>query len=233
MEIFKSVINAFFPNTCIACGDIIDEGEDFCDYCFGMLPKLDFTKNCIRCGLKKKNCECKYRLFYYNGMIAPFYNSGTAQKAMYRFKFSRSERNAKFFARQMSLTVKTAYSDINFDAVTFVPISFKKKLKRGFNQSEVLAKQVSEILNLPLLNNLLYCKYKKVNQHDLKKIKERFKNVEGMYGCNYKITGKTILLIDDIKTTGVTLNECAKQLILSGADKVYCLSGLISERKKK
>ena len=232
MKIFKTVINSLFPNTCIACGDIIENGEYFCDYCYEMLEEVDFTKSCLRCGAKKKNCDCKNRVFYYSGMIAPFYNCESAQKSMYKFKFSKNVRNAEFFANKMALMVKTAFSNVEFDGVTYVPLSFKKQLKRGFNQSEILAKRISEILKLSLFRNLLSSKGRNVNQHDLSNPKERFKNVQGLYSCKHKIKGN-ILLVDDIKTTGATLNECAKQLILNGADNVYCVAGLITERKNK
>lgn len=233
MQIFKTVINAFFPNTCISCGDIIQEDEYFCDYCYDKLERVDITKICLKCAASKKNCECKNRLFYYNGMIAPFYTRFSAKDAMYRYKFQKQERNVKFFANQISIMVKTVYGDIDFDAVVPVPLSFRKRLNRGFNQAEVLAKEISKILGIPVINGLLYCKGKRTNQHETKDIKQRFKNVQGLYGYRYKIKGKIVLLVDDIKTTGATLNECARQLILSGADKVYCVTGLITERKKK
>ena len=81
--------------------------------------------------------------------------------------------------------------------------------------------------------DILYRNKSKTDQHDIKNPKERFKNVEGLYGAKGKVNGKNILLVDDIKTTGATLNECAKQLILSGADNVYCVTGLISDRRKE
>lgn len=232
MQIFKGLLNSFFPNTCISCGEIIDEGEHLCDYCYGMLPYIDFTKNCNKCGLPKKNCDCKNRVFYFGGAIAPFYNDASAKSAMYRFKFLRHTRNADFFSKQMALAVESVYCDIKFDGVAYVPLSLKKFLNRGFNQSGILAKQIADILNLPVFDKSLYCKNSKVIQHDINDPKERFKNVEGLYSCKYKVMGKNILLVDDIKTTGATLNECAKQLILSGADNVYCVAGLISNKRK-
>lgn len=232
MQIFKSLVSAFYPNTCIACGEVISEDEQFCDYCFEFLPRTDYTKNCIKCGLPKNDCECKYRVFYTSGMIAPFYNKASAKEAMYRFKFSKKERNADFFAQQMALCAKSVYRDIKFDGVTYVPLTFRKFMKRGFNQSAVLAKKTAGILSLPLMEDLLYSKKNNKSQHDISNIKERFKNVEGLYGCKRKVKGN-LLLIDDIRTTGATLNECAKQLILNGADKVYCLTGLITNNRKE
>ena len=232
MRIFNSIISAFFPNTCIACGEIIDDGESLCDYCYEMLDKVDFTKTCKRCGLTIKNCECKYRVFYFSGVAAPFYNSASAKEIMYKFKFSKATKNAEFISQQMLLAIEMVYNDINFDAVTFVPLTFKRFLNRGFNQSKILAEKISEKLNLPVLD-ILYRNKSKTDQHDIKNPKERFKNVEGLYGTKGKVNGKNILLVDDIKTTGATLNECAKQLILSGADNVYCVTGLISDRRKE
>lgn len=231
MRIFKSIISALFPNTCIACGEIIEEGECLCDYCYEILDRVDFTKACKRCGLSKKNCECKNRVFYFAGVAAPFYNESSAKDAMYKFKFSKETRNAEFISQQMLLTIEMVYDNIDFDIVTFVPLTFKRFLNRGFNQSQILAEKIGEKLNLPVLD-ILYRNKSKTDQHDIKNPKERFKNVEGLYGSKGKVNGKNILLVDDIKTTGATLNECAKQLILSGADNVYCITGLITDKRK-
>ena len=233
-RLFDVILSALFPNTCVACGEIIPENEFLCEYCAEMAETVDFTKSCIRCGMPKKQCRCSKRVFHFNGCAAPFYNDGVMQKAMYRFKFGKKEYIKKFFAERMALTVKTAYSDINFDIVTFVPTTFKRKSKRGFNQSELLANEISKILKLPLLSNLLRCKKSAKIQHTLN-FDERFKNVKGRYECNrnYKLNGKTVLLVDDIKTTGATLDECAKQLLLLGADRVYCVTGLMTAKNKK
>ncbi len=233
-QYFNVIISALFPNVCVACGEIIPESEHLCEYCAEMAEMVDFTKCCIRCGMPKKECRCSKRVFHFNGCAAPFYNDGVMQKAMYRFKFGKKEYITKFFAEKMALTVKTAYSDINFDIVTFVPTTFKRKMSRGFNQSELLAKKISKILNTPLLSDLIKCKKSAKIQHTLK-FDERFKNVKGRYECNrnYKLNGKTVLLVDDIKTTGATLDECAKQLLLLGADRVYCVTGLMTAKNKK
>ena len=156
------------------------------------------------------------------------------QKAMYAYKFARKEHISKFFAQRMAISVKCCFSDVDFDIVTFVPTSLRRKMKRGFNQSEVLAKGVSKILNVKFANNLLI--YKNVNdvQHHLG-FEQRFENVKGKFLPNKKVSlnGKTVLLVDDIKTTGATLDECAKQLLILGADKVYCVTGLMTVKNKK
>lgn len=234
MRLFKIITSALFPNVCVACGEIIPEGEHLCEYCTEMAEKLDFTKACRRCGMPKNECMCSKRVFHFNGCAAPFYNTGVTRDAMYSFKFARKEYISKFFAERMALTVKSCYSDINFDVVTFVPMSFSKKLRRGFNQSELLAKRLSKILKLPLCDDLLLCGKNTAVQHKLG-FDERFKNTKGKFNANtnYKLNGKTVLLVDDIKTTGATLDECSKQLLLLGADEVYCITGLMTAKNKK
>ncbi len=232
MDVFKTIVTSFFPNKCICCGEVIGEDEYFCDYCYGMLEQIDCSKNCKICGLPKKDCNCKYHVFHFNRCIAPFENEGTAKEAIYRCKFAKWKAGYKFFAERMSIAVKTYYNDVDFDGVAYVPMRKLKKLKRGFNQAEELAIGMGNILDIPVFQDVLFCAKGKQTQHNLK-YKERFENVKGRYGYNYSITGKTVLLVDDIKTTGASLDECAKQLVLAGASKVYCVTGVMTNNRKE
>lgn len=229
-EIIGVIKAAFFPNTCASCGEVTEQGEPLCDFCREMLVRCDPIKRCIRCGKDKKSCECKYRIFRFDGCIAPFINKQPAKTALYSFKFRRRLSNADYFAEQMALCVKNEYRDISFDAVTFVPMHRLRFLKRGFNQSRVLAEKTADILCLPVEDTLICLKSGK-RQHDLFG-KDRLQNVKGRYSAKLSAKGKTLLLVDDIRTTGATLDECAKQLFLAGADSVYCVTALISTRTK-
>ncbi len=234
MGLFKTIVAALFPNTCICCGQIIDEEEYLCEYCSEMAQSVDFTKTCRRCGLPKKECVCSKRVFHFSGSVAPFYNTGVIQKAMYAFKFGHKDYISKFFAQRMAITVKGCFSEVDFDVITFVPMALNKKLKRGYNQAELLAKDISKLLNVPLCSDVLLSAKNKTVQHKLG-FDERFKNVKGKFLANKdrSLNGKTVLLVDDIKTTGATLDECSKQLLLLGADEVYCIAGLITAKNKK
>ncbi len=232
MKAFDIVINALFPNKCIACGSIINRDESLCDYCYSKIERVDYFKSCKRCGLPKKQCECKNRVFHFSGVAAPFYSGDIAKAAMYRFKFKKLSFCSRFFAYEMAKAIKNIYFDICFDGVVYVPMSTTKKLKRGFNQSEELAKKLSKILGIKLYKDVLLAKHRPEQQHDML-LKERFKNVKGIYSFNKKVTGKTILLVDDIKTTGATVDECAKQLLLAGANDVYCVTGLLTKPKER
>lgn len=231
-EISNGVISALFPKHCICCEEIVDENEFLCDYCYEMIERIDADKRCLACGLDKKNCDCKRLIFHFEGCVVPFYNIGIAKRALYKLKLSHREYHTEFFAREIVLRIKEELPDVKFDGVCYVPGNVLNNLKRGFNQAELLAKRISEIMNIPLNKKALYMKRRGKGQHNLTG-RERFINVRGMYGYNYRNSGKTLLLIDDIKTTGATLDECARQLLFSGAHHIYCACALATVQEYK
>lgn len=234
LKIFNSLISVLFPNVCVSCKDIIEEGEFLCDYCYEMIERTAGDKICNKCGNMKKRCECRKRVYRFVSVIAPFFNEGIAKKALYAFKIGKREEIAKFFINEMVLAIKQNFYDIKFDEVCFVPMFKRDELKKGFNHSELLAKGIAEKLGIKF-SELLLSHKKKMPQHKLRP-KERMENVKGIYYCNKNLSGKTILLVDDIKTTGATLDECTKQLLFAGAERVYCVTGVMSrgiDRNKK
>jgi len=228
----NGILEVLFPNRCVSCEEMIPEGDCFCDYCYEMLPKTANDKLCNVCGCEKGNCQCRFHVFHFTAFTAPFYNDGPAKTAMYNLKFRDKPYAMDFFAEQMALSVKSKFYGINFDGVVYAPLTLRKELKRGFNQSRELALRLSKILDIKLIDNALGCKKKKSNQHKTL-IKERFKNVLGIYYPRCSLSGKTVLLVDDIKTSGATLDECAKALMSAGAEDVYCVTAIVTKPKKK
>ena len=102
--------------------------------------------------------------------------------------------------------------------------------ERGFNKSDLFAKEISEILNIEYNANLLVKKSKTKTQHRIRNIEDRFANVRDGYKSVFDLKGKNILLVDDIKTTGASLDECARQLKFSGAENVYSVVALITRK---
>jgi len=107
------------------------------------------------------------------------------------------------------------------DLVTFVPISKETQRTRGFNQSEILANAISNSIKTPVVNSLAKIKTTK-NQAALT-VKERKLNLNGAYKSKGIVKNRRVLLVDDVCTTGTTLNECAKELRKAGASKVHGL----------
>ena len=165
--------------------------------------------------------------------MAPYYNVGFAKDAIYSLKFGGRFACVKPFADEMAdLAIKT-FGKENIDIICFVPANKRSLYTRGFNQCELLAKEISERTGIPLKKRILAKREDTKIQHDIKNLEDRFKNVRDAYYYTERIKGKIVLLVDDIKTTGASLDECARQLKFAGAERVLCVTALISSLKKK
>ena len=216
---------------------MIPEEVWLCEDCRKQIRRCDPASRCLVCGLPKKQCGCQNRIFRFEGCIAPFVNTEAARNAMMRYKYGDCKTIARFFAAQMAKSVKTEYREIKFDAICYVPMHGRKRFQRGIQPARMLACALSESLQIPVEHGLLTCaRYDKKSQHELD-FTGRRNNVRGLYQTNGQAEGKTLLLVDDIKTSGFTLDECAKQLLNAGASQIWCVTALLTypklKRKKK
>ena len=226
-RIFDFVLGFLYPKKCICCGERIPEDEDLCKFCRHWIERVPAEKRCAYCGLIKEHCQCDSCAYHFVEMIAPFYNSGLAQQGFYRLKFGGRRHYANFFAREMAKAVHSECFGVTFDAICYVPVSKKHYRQRGFDQSELLAKELAKCLKAPLLEDAILCQFSGKTQHELS-WKERFTAIRQKYRVGMPIKGR-VLLVDDIKTSGATLDECARELLFAGADEVYCATALISD----
>ncbi len=220
MKVIDAFIDAFYPKRCGSCHEITMDGGALCSQC---ADKLEWVRTpiCITCGNSLKECECDTFIYHFDGIVAPFKNKGVAQDMVYSFKFDKDFSSVDFIVENMAKSVLNNYANIKFDFISFVP-----KKKEEFNQCEILAKGLSKALDIPVIaKSLIKIKDNQV-QHNLSLV-DRFGNVQDVYRATKRIKGQTVLLLDDIKTTGATLNECAKELKFSGAERVYCVTALI------
>ncbi len=222
---FNLLIKSIYPKKCISCGEIIDEDEFLCDICYKKLKQIDHTKQCFACGMEKKYCRCLNKVYRFKGITSAFYNTEIAKHAYYSYKLSHKMHYSSFFAKQMAFAVKNSFYNIHFNYICSVPSSLSSKMKRGFDHSGLLCEEISKILNIKKLNNVLTCKRFIKSQHT-SSFDERLNNVNGKYGYQQKLCGGRVLLVDDIITSGATLDECARQLLLAGAEEVYCVTAL-------
>lgn len=206
---FYAVLAWLYPNRCLICGDYIKAKECICSKCEN-IESLKRTYH-IKFGRKTSFMEC-----FSNYPYVEYY-----RWCMKRFKFYGKKSYARKF---ISFTLKS-FKDFPFDKydrICYVPMFEKDQKKRGYNQSQLLAKRLAKRLNLPLSDCLVKVKQNKV-QHRLK-ASDRIENVKGVYQCNQELKGKNIILIDDIVTTGATLCQCAKMLYQQGASNVVCFA---------
>lgn len=230
LDILKTV---FYPNRCAGCGKVIPFGGYWCENCENDISVI-LQPICSKCGNELEKCDCKNEhVFSWDAVVAPFYYEGSVRSAIHRFKFRNHPKLSFMFANAMSESVKSMEDVEKIDVIACVPMVEKKKKERGYNQSELLAKDISGILNIPFSSSLLIKVRDTKTQHSLSG-QQRAGNVFGAYAVSNDIPvkGKTILLCDDIKTTGATLSECCKILKLAGAREVYCVCAAITNKEK-
>jgi len=226
-SIKEFILDLLFPKFCISCGK---EGSYLCQDCFSLIDILE-RQYCPFCPQPKvvldgKTCNFCKRSKSLNGLYcAASYNNFIVKKLINQFKY---EPYIKELSKPLSSLIVVHLVNLdkveNFQDYILVPIPLhKKKLKkRGFNQAGEIAKEFSENLKIPVFNDALIKTKQTSAQVELKK-EEREENIKGVFLCQKPelVMGKKILLIDDIFTTGSTMEQCARLLKETGAKKVW------------
>ena len=204
----KWILDFFWPSRCICCGKIIDPQKYFCPECLehlspvgplSSLPYLDITLSFTR-------------------------YSYTSSSAIYRFKFKNQPKLAAIFAQMMTDRFYSELFELSIELVCAVPMSPQKQHQRGYNQAELLAQHVARQMDIPYVPLLEKIK-STPEQHTLSAV-QRKHNLKDAYRVVFpqQVMGKRILIIDDVITTGSTMNECAHTLRDAGAEWVGGLS---------
>ncbi len=227
----EKICDLVFAKRCPCCGRVITPDADICGYCNRYLRRADDI--CTYCGEPKSNCMCSKRRFLYKGFATPFYNVGPAKRAIYALKFRRRKYAVSMFAAEMANKFHSAFPDVTPDFVVSVPSNGKYKDRQRYDHAALIARRLAYEMKLPFKKNVLVKSAANKTQHEVSGYEQRVRNVEGVYSAKQRIDGATVLLVDDIKTTGATFNECAKQLLLAGADKVYCAAAVITDVKRR
>lgn len=222
-------LRLFFPKRCPNCKQIIPIDRDICSCTDERMTEIgeDF---CEHCGHEADNCVCggKYSA-YFEHIVSPFVYSGAVRTRLHSLKFYAEKTESKFFAYRMSVRFSEAYPLVKADVITFVPMHKSAEKKRGYNQSRLLAVEISKRLLVPC-DALLIKQRETKRQHDLT-AEERTRNLKDVFvtADGIDVKGKTVILCDDIKTTGTTLYECEQVLKQAGAKEVYCLCAAVSD----
>ncbi len=217
------ILHIFFPNKCACCRKIIQYDALFCEKCEKEFEQTG-GKRCKTCFAPEELCDCKRHPKFFFRSAAPFVYKDSAKDALLRLKKMKNVRLARFFAEEMYLTVLKKYKNVQFDAIIPVPLHKAREKARGYNQSMLIANELSAMLKVPVMDKVLRQHDKAKPQHTLNH-KQRRENVKGIYRASgIPIECQRVLLVDDIMTSGATLNECAKMLRIEGVTKIYCVS---------
>jgi len=232
----ESFLELLYPekNTCFFC-DAYDEsiGEKYiCSDCEAHIKKIvppicskcskpiDYnssTNLCADCSSYENHFEASKSLFAYEGLI---------KKGIYNFKYYNKPYFGKFFGNCIiNYMRKTNY--MNFDYIVSVPLHMTKMRTRGYNQSELLAKYISNKLSIPYADALKRTKITLKQSTQTKE--ERRKNLKNAFAIKENsitnsIKNSSVLLVDDVYTTGSTADECSKALLDFGVEKVFVIT---------
>jgi ComF family protein len=217
MNIFKDILNIIFPKVCCICDRGVTKNEDLiCFRCRSNLPKtnlLDVKENEL---LNRFHGRIKvdFGLSYLY-----FYKSGITQKLLHQFKYNSYPEVGELIGRWVGheLIKSKIYKQI--DIIIPVPLHPRKERKRGYNQSQYFAKGISEITKIPTDFKTLSRAQYDVSLTNKSRV-QRWKSVVNAFRVidNTIIDSKNILLVDDVITTGATLEVCGNQLLKNGAN---------------
>jgi ComF family protein len=220
-------LNLFFPKNCINCQK---EGSYLCEDCFSLIEVLS-NQFCPFCNpprivLEGRTCNSCQRTKNLSGLFcaAPYQNF-IIKKLISQLKY---EPCLKALSKPLSLLIVKHFQLLeqgtSLTGAVFVPVPISKKRlrRRGFNQAEEIARELALAFNIPLLNNVLF-KTKETQAQAELSAEERKENVKGVFACKNPemVNGQKILLIDDVFTTGSTMEECSRVLKEGGAKEVW------------
>lgn len=220
---FKERVSAvIFPKRCCVCGTIIKPGESLCGECGKLRAFLSNTYTCELCGTDRRRCGHNRLLFE---RIAPaFFYEGAVRGSIARLKFRNKTGLAVPFAQYIYESMKVRRFPEDFDYITCIPMTSRQIRRRGYNQSELIARALSELTGIPYREPLIKLRQTKV-QHGLP-LYMRKGSLLGAFEVPVEkeadVNGKKVLIVDDVSTSGQTFNEAAKTLLVFGAAAVYC-----------
>jgi len=223
MKLFEKIVNIIFPKKCLGCGK---NGTFVCLECIKKLKTL-YPQVCYFCKTESERGEtcskCKKGKFL-DGIFIGYFYDDLMRKLIHKFKYEFFEDVGKEIGEKFGEDLKESfYLGSNF-FICPVPIHKKRYNFRGFNQAEILARKISEALFVEFFDPIERVKNTKP-QVELKR-EERINNVKNAFSIKKEFIGKLrekIILVDDVVTTGSTLEECARVLKENGAKKVFAV----------
>lgn len=223
-KVSRRVLDLLLPPSCPVCFTRIGEVGHFCGECWAGLEQIADPR-CNTCGLPfvldGDGPKCAACLAYqpvFRHVFAPVLYDGVGRQAVLALKHGRRFLAVQAMARFM---INAIPDHQQYDAFVPVPLHWRRRLARRFNQSHLLADALARQQGCPLMTDLLTRKRATPSQGTLGR-KARFKNVRAAFVSKpgLDLTGKTILLVDDVLTTGATANACTEVLLNAGAKAV-------------
>ena len=208
----KDFLNLMFPSLCIVCGENLQKQEQqICISCLHGIPKTNYhlvSNNPIEKRFWGKVPINRGTSFFFFQKGSPF------QKILHSLKYRNNQEIGELLGKYAAVELLDSADFSSIDVIIPVPLHPKKYKSRGYNQSECIGKGLSKILEKPIDTTTLIRTRENTTQTK-KTVFERYENTEGIFILQNKniLTGKHVLLVDDVLTTGATLEACIRALI--------------------
>ena len=227
IKIAEKCLDLLFPSRCAVCDCVVGKKDDICPECKKKLVYIS-PNICMKCGKEVNereiycyDCKRKNHQFDKNLAVFPY---PFIRKSLYRFKYAGRAEYADFYAKAAVMRHKDEMKEWNAEAIIPVPLHKKRLRKRGFNQAEELANSLGEILQIPVLKNLVIRQKNTRPMKHLQASKRQNNLKKAFLIMENDVKLNTIILVDDIYTTGATLDELSKELKSAGVSTIYSIT---------
>ena len=222
-KLIELAVDSFFPRQCVGCGKV---GGFLCPECLGKLPRL-LPPLCPNCGRSQASgivCpDCRQRQTEIDGIRSPFRFDEVIRKAIHQLKYRNLKAISPCLAELLADYLRS--NSLPGEALVCVPLHPRRLRERGYNQSSLLAKELGKSIDLPVIEDCLIRVKQAQPQVRAVDVDERRRNVADAFVCrDEKVGGKQIILIDDVCTSGATLESCAAALKSKDATSVWGLT---------
>ena len=209
--ILDSLVQTLFPSTCACCGDILMPGEK--QLCINCLADLTATRYTSHNDNRTERLLGGRIAFSKATSIFIFRHGNTVQKAVHAMKFHGNSDLCLLMGRQMGLELLASGRFDDIDLLVPVPLHWWRRLRRGYNQSELLCRGIAQVMHREV-NTRALRRHRYTQQQSLQASSDREKNVQGAFSLRRPddLAGRHILLVDDVLTTGATISSCCDAL---------------------
>ena len=211
-HLLQVLLDLLYPPKCPFCGRVVDRGDPIpCPKCRDTLPWVEPGDVCA----PPEGC---------NACLSPLWYRDLAREAVRRYKFGGGQNHAAVLGTLMAQCLRERW-DGPADSITWAPLSARRLRERGYDQAELLARRVGELSGLPAVPTLEKIRHT-VAQSRIEDDSARLANVQRAYRLQpgVDLPGQTVVLVDDVVTTGATLSQCAALLRQAGAARVVALT---------
>lgn len=223
----RTALDLLYPKWCVGCGS---EGEFVCQSCRETFSPINGSV-CPKCGLPQNGqmlcTSCTNWSAEIDGIRSPYIFNGVIRRAVHELKYRNLRAIAVTLAGLLYDYLKE--NPLPGDVLVPVPLHPKRLRERGYNQSGLLSKELGYLTGIPVIGDCLVREQLGQSQARTSSVFERRSNVSGVFSCrDERLRGKRVLLIDDVATSGATLNSCAGVMKSAGAASVW---GLVVARE--